>query len=205
MSICAYLFAIALGVPQVQAREVLREGGRAEAPEAWFVLGGPVRCEVTAVVGPDGVPVDARTETCPDVLAPALVEAAMRWRWVRGSETTAEEIEVPVAPPSFPPRGGRRCLVGFEVEGKTAHPMSDTSRRCALSPGSLAAVDTGERRSAAWCAVDVVTDESGLRSLEAPLCAEGYAETTIASLRSWDFPRATEKWRVIIGYLPAPP
>jgi hypothetical protein len=184
-------------------RDIVREGPRLQPPEAWFVLGGPVRCEVTVIVGPDGVPLDARPENCAAVLAPALREGALRWRWSRGGETTAEQVEVEVVPPAFSPRARPgQCLVAFEIRGGQPTALAE-SGRCEVVPGSVAEVDTADRRTTAWCAVDVVADAQGVRSVEAADCTEGYAEATMASVRTWSFEaRREQSWRVLVGYAP---
>lgn len=186
------------------AREVVREGPRPSPPEAWFVLGGPTRCEVTVIVGADGLPLDARPENCPDVLATSLVEAAMRWRWSRAPSTTTEEVEIPIAPPEFSPRGGKDgCLVGFEAQGTEPVLLSEPSRRCAVEPGPLPVIPSPDRRAVAWCAVDIVADADGVRALEVDGCAEGYEAPTAQAVRSWRFPTDRERrWRVLVGYPP---
>jgi hypothetical protein len=185
-------------------RDIVREGPRLQPPEAWFVLRGPVRCEMTVIVGPDGVPLDARSENCAAVLEPALREGALRWRWSRAAETTAEQVEVEVLPPPFTPRARPNdCLVGFEIRGGQPTLLGE-SGRCEVVPGAVAEVDTSERRTTAWCAVDVVADEQGIQSVEATACTEGYEDATIAALRSWSFSaRKPQSWRVLVGYAPA--
>jgi hypothetical protein len=188
-------------------RDVVREGPPAVPPEAWFVLDRPTWCEVVVVVGPDGVPGDAHAESCPAVLAPAALESALRWRWVRTGATTAEEIEVEVRPPQLSPRPRRdQCLVGFNVDpyGFVVR-LTDPRSRCAVvtSRQGVAPAGLENRPTTAWCMVEVLADAEGLRSVQVEACSEGFAESAVATVRQWRFPTdADRSLHILLGYVP---
>jgi hypothetical protein len=184
-----------------EAREVVREERVPRLPEAFYVLGGPVTCEVTLRVGEDGVPDAARPDNCPAPLWPALEEAALAWRWERGPETT-EEIELRVRPPEFSPRGRENgeCLVAATVHDDHWE-WSGGSRGCAFRAAAPPVADLTGRHQTAWCAVDVVTDREGIVSVEVGPCSRGFAEVAAAAVGSWTF-SGEGRWRVLLGWIP---
>lgn len=188
------------------AREVVDRGPEVRPPEAWFVLDGTTWCDVLVVVGPDGIPRDARPRTCPDVLRDAIVAGAMRWRWARGAETTGERIEVPVGPPAFRPRPrvDGSCLAAFVVTDGEPQALHAPLGRCEVDADAVLPVATeADRRRPAWCEVRVRAEEGAPR-VEVGECADGYAEVAAAAVSSWAFAPSGGPWRVLVGYAPSP-
>lgn len=184
-----------------EARDVVREVRVPRLPEAFYVLDGPVECEVTLRVGADGVPDAARVDNCPPPLWPALEEAALGWRWARGPETT-EEIELRVRPPEFTPRAREdgECLVAATVHDDHWE-WSGGSRGCDVRRSAPPEVDVTGRHQTAWCTVEVVTDRDGIDSVAVGPCSRGFAEAAAAAVGSWTF-TGEGRWRVLLGFVP---
>jgi hypothetical protein len=60
-----------------------------------------------------------------------------------------------------------------------------------------------DRRSTAWCAVDVAVDSGGTASITVAECAEGYTGPAAAAVRRFGLPtERPRQWRVLLGYVP---
>jgi hypothetical protein len=188
------------------AREVVHRARPVDPPEAFYVLDGLTTCEVTVVVAPNGVPVDARPETCPDVLGPALREAALRWRWTGAVDTTAESVEIAIRPPAFTPHPRRHGVCRAAISVDRGHPqaISPIAPGCDFTLDAVAAVATDGLKRPAWCAVRVTTDRDGQARTALGECADGFEDVALAAVERWEFPRNRE-WQVLVAFPPPPP
>lgn len=183
-------------------RTIVHEGRPATPPEAWYMLERPISCAVAVGVGADGRPREARPRACPEVLHPALAEAALRWRWAPAARVSTEVIEVSVRPPQFSPPSDRDdCVVGYEIRGQRPVLLADVPRRCAITTDAAPEVAFGSRVATAWCQLTVSADAGGVRGIQLGACADGFESAAADAVRNWtyhtDRPR---RWTILMGF-----
>jgi len=192
---------LSLLLATAMARTVVHAAS-ASPPEAHYVLTDRTTCPVHVLVDPDGRVAEATVEGCADVLADAVGEAALRWRFAKGPDTTLEAIDVPVRPPSFTPRAkGRDCLLAFVIDDEglrrlTAEPPKHCTVSAERAPPTPA---TRGRRTTAWCRIHVDVEQ---RSTTVDGCTEGFAVPTRALAQSLIFDDRATGWTLLVGYRP---
>lgn len=183
-------------------RDVLRDPRARPSDEMFFVLVGPTFCPMSVVVAADGVPLGAKAEGCPSVLAPTLERSMMRWRWAPAADSTFEQVEIAVRAPAYGPRQSPRdCLTvaTISLEGR-AGLLSSQHPACAMATSRAPAREADPaHRNVAWCELDVTVDRSGEKEIHVLACAEGYDTVATAAVGSWIY-GAEGHWRMLVGF-----
>lgn len=170
--------------------------GSVSPPESWYILDKSMPCQLSLIVGADGVPVGAPVETCSAALEPALQEEVLSWRLAPGPERV-EPVEVMVKRPEYQPKTYAKgvCLVVVQ-DGRV---LSKPDSRCDVAPRPLPAATPTRPGQTSWCAVDVDVRDGEIAARPAG-CSESFTAGVEEVVRGWAFPTERDRsWRVLLG------
>lgn len=188
---------ISLVVPLSLARDVVHEPRAARPPEAFYLLSTATQCWAAIEVDAAGRPRKAMARSCSRVLAPAIVEQAMRFRFEPGPQSV-EEVLVTVKPPQFTPRGRKpACIVAFDVLGDELYELGVS--RCGVTAAPLESPPPPPRPfQRHWCAVDVTPTADGVTVARAD-CTEAYRDLVVREVQRWTWDDA-QPVRVLLRF-----